>query len=160
MNFRIHTDYYTCRKLIKVQDYEELLRNDELKEAQKESDVLVNFKEGSLTFDPTYKYSFNSNNYEETGKIRVPSWCDRILFDAESNLTQVYYGRAELKLSDHRPVFGLFEAKVRRINEDAKMEIEEKLIEKYKSLNPVSNTFSLNSSSPQPKLTESGRPSV
>lgn len=40
----------------------------------------------------------------------------------------MYYGRAELKMSDHRPVFGLFEAKIRRINEDAKLEIEEKLI--------------------------------
>jgi hypothetical protein len=40
----------------------------------------------------------------------------------------VYYGRAELKLSDHRPVIGLFEAKVRRINEEAKSEIEDKLI--------------------------------
>jgi hypothetical protein len=62
----------------------------------------------------------------------VPSWCDRVLYDAESNLSQIYYGRSELKLSDHRPVFGLFEAKVRRINEEAKLEIEEKLIEKYK----------------------------
>ncbi len=69
-------------------------------------------------FEPTYKYGFNSNEYDQTGKVRVPAWCDRILYDAGgSNLSQVYYGRAELKMSDHRPVFGLFEAKIRRINE-------------------------------------------
>jgi hypothetical protein len=48
-------------------------------------------------------------------------------------------------VSDHRPVFGLFEAKVRRINEQAKAEIEEKLIQKFKSLNPktpLANTVS------------------
>jgi hypothetical protein len=46
----------------------------------------------------------------------------------------VYYGRAELKISDHKPVFSLFEAKIRRENEEVKMEIEEKLIQKFKSL--------------------------
>jgi hypothetical protein len=36
------------------------------------------------------------------------------------NLTQIYYGRSEIKISDHRPVIGLFEAKIRKINEEAK----------------------------------------
>lgn len=58
----------------------------------------------------------------------MPAWCDRILYGTDSNLTQIYYGRAEIKLSDHRPVFGLFEAKIRKINEAAKTEIEEKLV--------------------------------
>lgn len=111
-----------------MQDYEELMKKDELKDSRKECDVLQNFKEGTITFDPTYKYNLNSNEYSTSGKVRVPSYTDRILYDAESNLTQVYYGRAELKLSDHKPVYGLFEAKVRRINEAAKAEIEEKLI--------------------------------
>lgn len=39
------------------------------------------------------------------------------MYEANSNLSQIYYGRAELKLSDHRPVLGLFEAKIRKINE-------------------------------------------
>lgn len=111
-----------------MQDYEELMKYDEFKSAQKESKILSHYKEGQLTFDPTYKYNTHSNDYDTSGKGRTPSWCDRILYEADSHLTQVCYGRSEIKLSDHRPVYGLFEAKVRRINEETKLEIEEKII--------------------------------
>lgn len=46
-------------------------------------------------------------------------------------MTQILYGRTELKLSDHRPVYGLFEAKIRKINEDKMLELEEKLIQEF-----------------------------
>ena len=104
--------------------------------AKAESKVLNTFKEAQLIFDPTYKYNSHSNDYDTSSKNRTPAWCDRILYDdADNNLSQIYYGRAELKLSDHRPVMGLFEAKIRKINEEAKLEVEEKLIQKFRSLN-------------------------
>lgn len=57
------------------------------------------------------------------------------LFEAkeefQENLQQILYTRAELKLSDHRPVIGLFEAKIRKINEDKMQELEEKLIQEF-----------------------------
>lgn len=90
------------------------------------------FKEGPLYFDPTYKYNFNSNEYDTSSKARIPAWCDRIFFEAKdtetSHLQQVLYSRSELRLSDHRPVYGLFEAKIRTINEEKMQELEEKLI--------------------------------
>ena len=132
-----------------MQDYDELLKFDELMLSRKESQILKEFTEGSLTFDPTYKYNFNSNDYDTSSKNRVPSWCDRILYEEDSNLTQVYYGRTELKLSDHRPVFGLFEAKIRKINDLSKQEIEDKLIEKFKSLNPMSSPTPKKIASPE-----------
>ena len=46
-------------------------------------------------------------------------------------MTQILYGRTELKLSDHRPVYGLFEAKIRKINEEKMLELEEKLIQEF-----------------------------
>jgi hypothetical protein len=61
----------------------------------------------------------NSNVYDTSSKQRIPAWCDRILYEANSNLSQIFYGRSELKLSDHRPVLSLFEAKIRKINEQA-----------------------------------------
>jgi phosphatidylinositol-bisphosphatase len=61
------------------------MRHDELSEAKKEADILKNFKEGSLTFDPTYKYALNSNEYESITKIRTPAWCDRILYEDDNN---------------------------------------------------------------------------
>ncbi|KAL3100858.1 hypothetical protein niasHT_029279 [Heterodera trifolii] len=39
-----------------------------------------------------------------------PAWTDRILWMDSNNLVQlIYYGRSELKTSDHRPVFAIFE---------------------------------------------------
>lgn len=87
LNYRLYTDLFNARKLISMQDYEELMKYDELKDARKECDVLQNFKESTILFDPTYKYSLNSTDYEAGGKVRVPAWCDRILYDAENNLT-------------------------------------------------------------------------
>ena len=54
----------TIFKCIHVQDYEELMKVDEFTLAQKESEVLKDFKEGQLIFDPTYKYNPNSNVYD------------------------------------------------------------------------------------------------
>jgi hypothetical protein len=93
------------------------------------------FKEGPLYFDPTYKYNFNTNDYDTSSKLRVPAWSDRIFYEAkesfEQDLIQVLYTRAELKLSDHRPVMALFEAKIRKINEEKMIELEEKLISEF-----------------------------
>ena len=131
LNFRINLDNYTTRKLIKLHDYTELEKHDELFLNQNESAILKHFTEGALTFDPTYKYNFNSNEYDTSSKNRTPSWCDRILYEANSNLSEVFYGRAEINLSDHRPVFGLFEAKIRKENEKAKEELEQQLIQEF-----------------------------
>jgi len=50
--------------------------------------------------------------------MRTPAWCDRIIYECNPfDLGQIYYGRAELLLSDHRPVLALFEVKVRTVNE-------------------------------------------
>ena len=88
-------------------------------------------KEGSLTFDPTYKYNHNSDQYDTSRKRRAPAWCDRILYEGDNNIIQVYYGRSEIKLSDHRPVLALFEAKIRKINQKVKQEVKEQLIQKF-----------------------------
>ena len=93
---------------------------------------MKDFKEGPLYFDPTYKYNLKSNDYDTSSKARVPAWCDRIFYEAKDtfsqHLTQKLYQRVEIKLSDHRPVFSLFEAKIRKINEEKMAALEEKLI--------------------------------
>lgn len=88
-----------------------------------------------MTFDPTYKYQYQSATYDTSKKERVPSWTDRILFNKnEEDITQIYYGRAEIDLSDHKPIMGLFQFKIRRINEEMRQEIETSVINKFRAV--------------------------
>uniref|UniRef100_A0A4W5LST3 phosphoinositide 5-phosphatase n=3 Tax=Salmoninae TaxID=504568 RepID=A0A4W5LST3_9TELE len=92
--------------------------------------VFRGFIEGNLDFAPTYKYDLFSDDYDTSEKCRTPAWTDRCLwkrrkwnFDKtaeEMNMVGPvgeaeeqqqypwspgelkYYGRAELKTSDHR----------------------------------------------------------
>lgn len=91
------------------------------------------FVEGPILFNPTYKYDYHCQEYDTSEKARIPSWCDRILWarprfythsvgsdtlDTASNADNLlYYGRAELMTSDHRPVTGIMDSCVKEIDE-------------------------------------------
>ena len=81
MNYRINLENNNVRRLIEIQDYDELYKADEFKYAQKDSQYLGELKEGHITFDPTYKYDKNSDEYDSSAKVRVPAWTDRILYN-------------------------------------------------------------------------------
>lgn len=69
LNYRINLTNDKCRKLIAAHDYNELCKFDEFSEIRKNPSSIMNkFTEGSLTFDPTYKYNFNSNDYDTSSK--------------------------------------------------------------------------------------------
>ncbi len=76
--------------------------------------VFKGWKEGTVDFAPTYKYQPGTEKYEkrEDKKKRIPAWCDRVLWIGDG-IEQVYYRRAELVSSDHKPVYSLFNVKVR-----------------------------------------------
>uniref|UniRef100_A0A183BRV7 PH domain-containing protein n=1 Tax=Globodera pallida TaxID=36090 RepID=A0A183BRV7_GLOPA len=51
-----------------------------------------------------------SDDYDTSDKYRSPAWTDRVLWMDFNNFVQlIYYGRSELKTSDHRPVFAIFQ---------------------------------------------------
>ena len=43
----------------------------------------------------------------------------------------IYYGKVDYNLSDHKPITGLFEAKIKVINESLKAKVVEKLTQKF-----------------------------
>ena len=87
----------------------EHLNLDELNGLKKNL-VQYNTTENEINFLPTYKY-IKKNNYYDLSK-RNPAWTDRILFKNSENIRCIKYDKINIKISDHRPVFGLFEIKV------------------------------------------------
>lgn len=77
--------------------------------------VFREFREGPIEFPPTYKYDISSDEYDTSEKARTPSYTDRILWRSILPNVQtqlLYYGRAEVKTSDHRPVSAMFDAEI------------------------------------------------
>ena len=104
-NYRLSLDYEAV--MSQISNLAWLYKYDQLHEQIKNGLVFQGFSEGKLTFSPTYKYDNNSVEYDTSEKRRTPSWTDRILYQGK-NVQQLEYNRAELLMSDHRPVLSLF----------------------------------------------------
>ena len=79
LNYRITLSYAETKKLLEKNDWDSLLSKDQLKIEREARRVFLGWKEGDISFPPTYKYSFNSNTYfAETNtskhKKRTPAW--------------------------------------------------------------------------------------
>ena len=98
--------------------------------------VFREFHEGPIYFPPTYKYDVGLDTYDTSEKARTPSYTDRILWRSISNNVQseqLYYGRAEVKTSDHRPVSAIFDVDI-EICDEAKLHRE--YVEIYERFRP------------------------
>ncbi|KAK4489190.1 hypothetical protein RD792_004984 [Penstemon davidsonii] len=112
LNYRLNMLDAEVRKLVDRKKWAKLLDNDQLIQEIRNGHVFDGWKEGVINFAPTYKYEINSDRYvgenpKEGEKKRSPAWCDRILWFGKG-IKQLFYKRAEIKLSDHRPVSSMF----------------------------------------------------
>ncbi|KAI3967955.1 hypothetical protein MKW92_043997 [Papaver armeniacum] len=114
LNYRLAFPGGDTDELLKNNDWETLLKKDQLMIEQSAGRVFKGWEEGSISFAPTYKYLDNSDQYVDQNqtskskeKRRIPAWCDRILWKGKG-MKQVWYVRGENKFSDHRPVYSLF----------------------------------------------------
>ncbi|OWM85028.1 type IV inositol polyphosphate 5-phosphatase 3 isoform X2 [Punica granatum] len=118
LNYRINLSYEKARELISKKEWSKLTEREQLSRELRKGRTFDGWSEGLLNFPPTYKYEFNSEKYYgEDPKIgrRTPAWCDRILSRGKG-MRQLSYRRAELKLSDHRPVSATYMAEVEVFN--------------------------------------------
>lgn len=107
LNFRIDLEYNTCIKAINNRALSQLSHYDQFLKSREVNINLFDIEEGPLNFNPTYKYVVGSQEYDFKRK-RVPSWCDRVLYKKSRFINQIAYNRAEFSISDHRPIYALF----------------------------------------------------
>ncbi|CAG8821715.1 5188_t:CDS:2, partial [Dentiscutata erythropus] len=79
---------------------------------RKKKKAFYEFEEGEISFPPTYKYDFGTNDFDS----RSPAWTDRILWRSkESNWCKqlTYKSHMDIMFSDHKPVSSIFELKLK-----------------------------------------------
>uniref|UniRef100_A0A673YR82 Synaptojanin-1 n=1 Tax=Salmo trutta TaxID=8032 RepID=A0A673YR82_SALTR len=151
-NYRISQPNEEVKELIRQQNWEALTAGDQLVDQKNQGLVFRGFIEGNLDFAPTYKYDLFSDDYDTSEKCRTPAWTDRCLwkrrkwnFDKTGERGPVgeaeeqqqypwspgelkYYGRAELKTSDHRPVMAVMDIDVLEVDPDARHQVYKEVI--------------------------------
>ena len=142
LNYRVDESIPTERviELSERGQLKELQDNDQLNIERAQGRAFQGFEEGTLTFRPTYKYQPGTDMYEKRPdkKLRAPAWCDRILWMAQepSHVTQLSYERAELKISDHKPVMGTFLVTVKDVIQSRREQVYEevmKILDKFEN---------------------------
>uniref|UniRef100_A0AAX7TNQ5 Inositol polyphosphate-related phosphatase domain-containing protein n=1 Tax=Astatotilapia calliptera TaxID=8154 RepID=A0AAX7TNQ5_ASTCA len=127
LNFRIQDHgMHFVRTCIDKQNYSLLWSKDQLIMMKQKEQVLQEFEEGPLDFQPTYKFDRSSDTYDTSAKKRKPAWTDRILWrlrpkalppDEENENKDVYTSMMEYSISDHKPVIGIFTLELRKMYE-------------------------------------------
>ncbi|KAM6432743.1 synaptojanin-2 [Rhynochetos jubatus] len=175
-NYRIDLTYEEVFYFLKRQDWKTLLEFDQLQQQKSSGKIFKDFHEGTINFGPTYKYDVGSEAYDTSDKCRTPAWTDRVLWwrkklpfektageinlldsdlNAETKVRHtwtpgalMYYGRAELQASDHRPVLAIVEVEVQEVNQAAR----ESVFQEVSSFQgPLDATVVVNLQSPMPE---------
>ncbi|KAB7496992.1 inositol polyphosphate 5-phosphatase, partial [Armadillidium nasatum] len=94
---------------------QDILCFDQLNQSKNRGEIFHGFSEGNITFAPTFKFDVGTNHYDSSSKQRVPSYTDRILFKSTRDpvICSNYSSCPDFKTSDHKPVWGVFNIKVR-----------------------------------------------
>ena len=112
LNYRVEHKFEDAMDLIMSNNINQLLAEDQLNKYG----YTKNLNEGEITFPPTYKFAKGTSVYTEK-KMRTPSWCDRILYKANQSIdNQIkvvdYNYISNVVVSDHKPVYGIYDIKV------------------------------------------------
>lgn len=166
-NYRVDMDKDEMKELIRIGDLNSVLQYDQLKRQQDSGAAFNNFSEGDITFPPTYKYDLFSDDYDTSEKARAPAWTDRVLWrrrplfpetdeDADHGRL-LYYGRAELKMSDHRPVIALVDVEAREVHVEDRLKVFYQVIA---DLGPPDGTIKVQPTTPAVTPSSDGSESI
>ncbi|XP_030753201.1 inositol polyphosphate 5-phosphatase OCRL [Sitophilus oryzae] len=131
LNYRI-TDLTNTqvKTLLQRNEINTLLRADQLSQQRERGNVLLDYSEGDITFQPTYKFDLHSDIYDTSEKARPPAWTDRILWRGKGIHQISYRSHMDLKISDHKPVSALFKSEISVIDQTKFRKVHEDLLKK------------------------------
>ena len=114
LNFRLEQSREVVMR--EVDHGASVLDFDQLNYLKNEGFIFRGYSEDQIKFPPTYKYDPGTNQFDTSSKKRVPSYTDRILYKHQST-TEVkslhYDSVQEVVTSDHKPVWGMWEVKIK-----------------------------------------------
>jgi len=108
LNYRTEHPFQETVQLAKEGKFTEIFTHDQLKKEMEKKAVYNGFREGPITFCPTYRWERKEQVFSNK-KEQSPSFTDRVLTHSlASGLHQMEYNSAPSCLgSDHRPVFSV-----------------------------------------------------
>lgn len=134
MNYRINLHRPTALQMIQENEYARLLDADQLIAQLKKnpSHRLRAFQEAKINFAPTYKFDVGTDTYDTSEKRRVPAWCDRIYYRGrDARVSTEDYGSLAVRVSDHKPVMGLYKLKVKTIDPALRKEVYKDSLDRW-----------------------------
>ena len=140
LNYRIDTmGRDTVVRAVKAHDLSKLLERDQLLVSRRRNPgfILRAFNESPITFAPTYKYDIGTDRYDTSEKGRAPAWCDRLLYRGPGRVKQLTYQRHELRVSDHRPVSGIFKMRIKSVEAEKRALILQQCEEKFQQVKKI-----------------------
>jgi len=112
LNFRVDVDLQNCLNFIESGYLETLFLYDQLYTKKSINIDLMGLAESPINFRPTYKYQISTDEYDLKDK-RVPSWCDRIIFNNTKKIKGLEYNHVEIfRDSDHKPIYGIYQIQI------------------------------------------------
>ncbi|ESN96739.1 hypothetical protein HELRODRAFT_67935, partial [Helobdella robusta] len=139
LNYRISDiDTEDVKRMCSSGAYEDLLNFDQLSREMILKKVFFDFKEGAITFPPTFKYDPGTDEWDSSEKARTPAWCDRILWRGDNVRQICYRSHMQLKLSDHKPVSSVFIIGTKEFKREMEKQVRESVI---KLLDQEENEF-------------------
>ena len=134
MNYRIFPGDYNIKESASNGQYKILIENDQLLNQKNKKRIFRNFKEGDITFKPTFKYDLYTDDWDSSEKARLPAWCDRILWCGENIKQDCYRSHPALNISDHKPVSAVFTSGVKVIDSRRHRKVYEDVMKKLDKL--------------------------
>jgi len=139
LNYRLSDlDCQEVKELLLEGSIEALQLQDQFVIQRQQRKVFVGYKEGAITFPPTYKYDPGTSNWDSSEKSRPPAWTDRVLWRGEGTVQVVYRSHMDLLVSDHKPVSAVFRTGIKVIDRPKRQKIKEDIM---KRLDMLENDF-------------------